>query len=305
MALYEHLASKILSSPAGCDHGRVTGGLAAIRVATLNVCGLPTPLPPLAERAAEFGRQLDESDADVVNLQEVWGRRTFAVIRSHLPSFPHVAWRRGLVAQPAGGLVTFSRRPIGAVTYRSFRGATPRRGGLPFRARNAINTRLQGVLTTELSGLRVLIANTHLTANKDGDWSSANRYYPFQQAQLELLHASLPKATLTILTGDFNIASDGPLYSEIVHDGAWRDPFTGSNLVTYHPEFLPAGSTGHRIDYVLVSGDEARHPVLDYAPVFTEPMIRADGRRMYVSDHVALTVRVGLHTARQTHEGTG
>jgi len=305
MALYEHLASKILSSPAGCDHGRVTGGLAAIRVATLNVCGLPTPLPPLAERAAEFGRQLDESDADVVNLQEVWGRRTFAVIRSHLPSFPHVAWRRGLVAQPAGGLVTFSRRPIGAVTYRSFRGATPRRGGLPFRARNAINTRLQGVLTTELNGLRVLIANTHLTANKDGDWSSANRYYPFQQAQLELLHASLPKATLTILTGDFNIASDGPLYSKIVHDGAWRDPFAGSDLVTYHPQFLPSGSTGHRIDYVLVSGDEAVHPVLDHEPLFTEPVTRADGRRMYVSDHVALTVRVGLRPGTRPHEGTG
>jgi endonuclease/exonuclease/phosphatase family metal-dependent hydrolase len=274
-------------------------------VTTLNVCGLPAPLPPLPERAAEFGRRLDESDADVVNLQEVWSRRSLAQIRAQLPSFPYVAWRRGLIAQPAGGLVTFSRRPIGAVTYRSFQGAAPRHGGLAYRASNAINTRLQGVLTTELSGLGVLVANTHLTANKDGDWSSANRYFPFQRAQLELLHASLPSATLTILAGDFNIASDGPLYAEIVHDGAWRDPFTGSDLVTYHAEFLPPGATGHRIDYVLVSGDEARHPLLDFGPLFTEPVIRADGRRMYVSDHVALTVRVGLRTARQTHEGTG
>jgi len=150
----------------------MTRGPDAIRVTTLNVCGLPTPLPPL-----------------------------------------------------------------GAVTYRSFRDAGPRHGGLSFRARNAVNTRLQGVLTVELSGLGVVVANTHLTANKDGDWSSTNRYFPFQRAQLELLYASLPQRVLTILTGDFNIASDGPLYPRIVHDGVWRDPFAATDLVTYHPEF--------------------------------------------------------------------
>jgi endonuclease/exonuclease/phosphatase family metal-dependent hydrolase len=279
----------------------MTAGPDALRVTTLNVCGLPGPLRPLAERAAEFGHRLDRSDADVVNLQEVWDQRALAVIRAHLPSVPHLAWRRGLAGQPAGGLVTFSRRPIGAVSYRSFRSAAPSHGGLPFRARAAINTRLQGVLIAELSGLGVVVANTHLTANKDGDWSSANRYFAFQRAQLDILHASVPRGKLTILTGDFNIASDGPLYPRIVHDGVWRDPFAGTDLVTYHVEFLPDGSPGRRIDYVLVSGDETRHPVLDRTPLFTAPLARPDGRRMFVSDHVALTVRVGLRPP----EGTG
>jgi hypothetical protein len=43
-------------------------------VATLNVCGLPwsrSSLPSLAKRAVEFGRRLEESGLDVVNLQEV------------------------------------------------------------------------------------------------------------------------------------------------------------------------------------------------------------------------------------------
>ena len=43
---------------------------AVLGVATLNVCGLPwslSSLPPLAERAVEFGRRLDESDLDVIN----------------------------------------------------------------------------------------------------------------------------------------------------------------------------------------------------------------------------------------------
>src|ERR1044072_6103511 len=106
----------------------MTGGPAVLSVATLNVCGLPwsqSPLPPLAQRAVEFGRRLEESGLDVVNLQEVWGRRAVAVSRALMPSFPHVAGWRGVAGRPAGGLVTFSRRPFGAVSYTSFRGARP------------------------------------------------------------------------------------------------------------------------------------------------------------------------------------
>ena len=151
------------------------GGPGAIRVMTFNVCGLPSPLAPLAERAAEFCRRIDESDVDVVNLQEVWFRRILDVIRRRLPSYPFLARRRGLAGQPAGGLVTFSRLPLVAVSYTSFGGAVPRTGGPRFRAKRAVNSALQGVLTVELDGLGVVVGNTHLTANKDGDWSEANR----------------------------------------------------------------------------------------------------------------------------------
>jgi hypothetical protein len=34
--------------------------------------------------------------------------------------------------------------------------------------------------------------------------------------------------------------------------------------------------------------------VVDSGPLFAEPLALADGGRMYVSDHVALTVRLGL-----------
>jgi hypothetical protein len=88
----------------------------------------------------------------VVNLQEVWWCRALDVIRGHLPSYPFVAWRRGLAGHPAGGLVTFSRLPVGAVSYRSFRGARPPAGGLGFRAKGTVNSLLQGVLTTEVTG---------------------------------------------------------------------------------------------------------------------------------------------------------
>jgi hypothetical protein len=280
----------------------MTGDSAVLCVATLNVCGLPwsqSSLPPLAQRAVEFGRCLEESGLDVVNLQEVWGRRELAVIGAQLPSFPHVAWRRGVAGAPAGGLVTFSRRPVGAVSYTSFRGALPAAGGVGFRARSAVNSLLQGVLTVELVGLGTVVANTHLTANKDGDWSAGNRYHVLQRRQVGMVHAALgrarrPDTELMVLTGDFNIASSASLYPLIVDGGAWRDPFATIDPVTFHPEFLPAGCTGNRIDYALVLGEEARFPVLECGLLFAEPLVRADADPMYLSDHVALTIRLGL-----------
>jgi len=106
-----------------------------MRLMTFNVCGLPSRLDPMSERATHFCRHIDGSDIDVVNLQEVWGRRALRVIRDHLPSYPYLAWRRGPGGHPAGGLVTFSRRPVGAVSYRSFRGARPSAGSPRFRAK--------------------------------------------------------------------------------------------------------------------------------------------------------------------------
>ena len=50
---------------------------------------------------------------------------------------------------------------------------------------------MAGVLVTELPELGLVLANTHLTANKDGDWSAHNRYHGFQRAQLNRLHSVL------------------------------------------------------------------------------------------------------------------
>jgi len=269
----------------------------AIRVMSFNVCGLPSRLAPLSERATHFCRHIDGSDIDVVNLQEVWGRRTLALIRTHLPSYPFVAWRRGLAGQPAGGLVTLSRRPFGAVSYTSFRGARSTVGGVAFRAKCAINSMMQGVLTVELAGLGTVIANTHLTANRDGDWSAGNRHHALQRTQLGMLHTVLARARTVgtqrmIVSGDFNVASDSPLYPMIIGGGAWRDPFAATDPVTYHLAFLPSGSTPHRIDYLLVHGDTATSAVIDSELLFVEPLALPDGRRMYLSDHVALTARI-------------
>ncbi|MEP7022566.1 MAG: endonuclease/exonuclease/phosphatase family protein [Actinomycetota bacterium] len=264
----------------------------------MNVCGLPSSLAAPRLRATEFCRQLEESRVDVINLQEVWTRQLLEVIRGRLPSFAFVAWQPGFAGQPAGGLASFSRLPLGNVSFTSLRSIRPSAGTAVFRALKAVNSRLQGVLTTELASRPVMIGNVHLSANRDGDWSTGNRHYGFQRAQLTALQDALRRGRaleteLVIASGDLNIPSSSPLYPQIVEGGAWRDPFADADLPTFHPELLPSGRTPHRIDYLLVSGDAQRYPVLEAAVVLDEPVSLPGYQRMFLSDHLSLVIRVG------------
>lgn len=270
---------------------------------SLNVCGLPSSLPAPKQRATEFCRLIEESGADVVNLQEVWTPGLFAFIRARLPSYEFVGRRRGLTGGPAGGLVSFSRLPLGTVSFTSFGAIDPRAGTPVFRILKALNSRLQGVLTVEVPGRQALVGNVHLSANRDGDWSAGNRHHLFQRAQLTALHDALrrartPGAEVTIVSGDFNISSGGPLYPHIVEHGTWRDPFAEADPPTFHAEFLPPGRAAHRIDYLLVSGDARKHPVTEAALMFGEPVSLPGHPRTFLSDHVALTARVGTPRGR-------
>lgn len=256
-----------------------------MRIATVNVCfGVVTRLAPAAVRMAELSRRLDELDLDVVNLQEVWTPRLLARIRAGAPSLPHVAWRRGSLGQPAGGLATLSRRRVADVRYAGFRRAPVRMGSPGFRVRQRVDGAFHGVLLVRLAGVPVLIGNTHLTANRDGDWSTGNRHHRFQRAQLELLRAATAGAGPAVLTGDFNVTSGSPLYPSIV-DG-WWDPFAATDPPTYHESMLPAGRRSSRIDYILVRevGEPAGIEVL-----FTEPAPFG-----LITDHVGLLAEVAV-----------
>lgn len=281
----------------------MTTATGSIRVASLNVCcGVSNSLRPVRERAAGFCRRLEETDVDVVNLQEVWtpGLRRF--LRDHLPSFPFVAHGTGLLGQPAGGLVSFSRTPLRSARYVPFRVALVRSGGLSFRRAPVLSSGLQGVLTFEVAGRRTVVGNVHLTANRDGDWSAGNRYEALQAAQLETVHRALRAARrgdteLMIVGGDFNVPSGSALHEGIVDAGRWRDPFAAADLPTFHAALLPAGATAHRVDYLLVHGDPGRYPVTGTELLFTEPAAMPSGGTAYLSDHVAQTVTVAAPRA--------
>ncbi|OLF19156.1 endonuclease/exonuclease/phosphatase family protein [Actinophytocola xanthii] len=259
-------------------------------VVSFNVyVGLRSRGAPVRERAAEFCRRLTELDVDVLLLQEVWTAPLLRFIAARLPSLPHAAWLPGLAGHPAGGLAVLARRPLCPPTYTPFTSARPDGGGLPFRVVSALRCRLQGVLAVRTVDGTLLVGNTQLTANGDGDWSAANRHHGLHRRQVRIVQTALRAAgahtmPLSVLGGDFNIASSGPLYPEIVEHGAWHDPLADAGRPTYRAEYLPPGRPAQRIDYLLVSG----RPVLAADLVLTEPA----GSVGFLSDHLAPRVRL-------------
>jgi hypothetical protein len=81
-----------------------------LTVASLNIRGMPVTGSQLTARCKAIGDAFDASSMDVVCLQEVLTYRHLNLLTSGMRSFPHISLGRSL-AGPAGGLVTFSRKP--------------------------------------------------------------------------------------------------------------------------------------------------------------------------------------------------
>jgi endonuclease/exonuclease/phosphatase family metal-dependent hydrolase len=166
-------------------------------------------------------------------------------------------------------VVTFSRHPFASTAYHPF-------GGL--RGRGFA----KGVLLSRLRDIPLTVANAHLSANRDGDWTPANRYHPMHRAQLDAVNRVCSGVECIVVTGDFNVASDSDLYDEYIAGAGWHDAFAGDPRPTFHTAFLPPGAVGRRIDYVLTRNVAVASTRL----LFTEP------EPVYLSDHAGLYAEV-------------
>jgi endonuclease/exonuclease/phosphatase family metal-dependent hydrolase len=183
-----------------------------------------------------------------------------------------------------------TRLPIVDVRYHGFGRARVGAGGVRFRARQRVEAAFHGVLLVRVAGSPLTVGNVHLTANRDGDWSSSNRHHGFQRAQLDLLRAATHGADSAVLTGDFNVTSGSPLYPSVVE--GWRDPFAAGNPPTYQQAMLPPDRPASRIDYILVRG--VAEPVATEV-LFTDPVpLRGVDGPALLSDHVGLLADVAV-----------
>lgn len=238
-------------------------------------------------RLTVLGRWLERSDVDVACLQEVVLRRRVALLRSLAPSFTQVAYRPFWIGV-LGGLVTLSRWPVVDQRYVVYK----RLG----RWRNAGRSdRLirKGFLLTELdaAGRRLVVVNTHLVANYDGDWSRGNDYAGLEHAELGQLAEAVggvdPPAAL-VVAGDLNVPSGTWLFDDFLRRTGLRDAFDGRGGPTWRP--APASDSQHDIDHVLVRG-----PVDVSAELrWREPVRLDDGRTVPLSDHLGIAATLEL-----------
>jgi sphingomyelin phosphodiesterase 2 len=258
-----------------------------LTVATLNTRGVPMSGSRLARRYAMAGAGFDGGDADVVCFQEVFTYWHLRLLTRGMRSFRQVSYWRA-PAGPAGGLVTFSRLPVSGTAYRRF-GLPTRVRGLPWRA---IGTAaVKGALVTRLERPGLCVINTHPAANKDGDWSEGNRYYPLHRAQLAALAGVVSGAAPpAVVCGDFNIDRDSSLFGQFVAKTGLADAFAGECPPTFRAEYLPPGGTPRCIDFIL-TGDGVTAETATLVFAGKEPLAPAPG---YVSDHIGLCARLSL-----------
>ncbi len=254
---------------------------ARVAVVSLNTRGVAPVGSRLAGRYAVIGAALDSGDADVACFQEVFTWWHLRLLARQMRSFRPVSFRPSAVG-PAGGLVTFSRRPVSGTTYHGF-GIPPAAPGLSRAARWA--ARLKGVLVTRLARPGLCVINAHPAANRDGDWSRESRFCPLHRAQLAVLARVVRGAAgPAVVCGDFNVDRDSFLFGEFATEAGLADAFQGSCPATFRAEYLPPGKTPHCIDFILISdGVKAEAATVVFADQEALP-----GGPGYVSDHVGL-----------------
>lgn len=256
-----------------------------VRVASLNIRGIPLTGSRLAARCQAIGAFFEASDVDVACFQEVHTYAHLTLLARQMRSFRHVSFRRAL-AGPAGDVVTFARVPVASTTFRRF---GPMAAPVPWPTR--LRARMKGALTTTLTGPGLSVVNTHPVANTDGDWSAGNRFVPAHRAQLGAL-AEVAGAVRgpVVVCGDFNIDRQSGLFSDFVSQTGLGDAFDGGCPPTFRADYLPAGARPRCIDFIL-TGDDVK---VSSAEVLFAGKQELRGGPGHVSDHVGLSARLHL-----------
>ncbi|MFI5841563.1 endonuclease/exonuclease/phosphatase family protein [Catenuloplanes sp. NPDC051500] len=224
-------------------------------------------------RLRVLGGLLERSDYDIVCLQEVMFRRSAGLLRRIAPSYRHHVYAGAPLLR--GGLVVLSRVPIAAQRFVRYPVAGHVRGEWLMRKG------FQVVTAGEL-----VVVNTHLSANRDDDWSDGNRYTRVQRVELEFLASRIVRDRPVVVVGDLNVPRTKPILRDFLAATGLRDVLAGDTRPTYRPtaEFPRPPA----FDHVLVGSGLRASAEL----VFQDPVRLAGGRAAFLSDHYGVAAEI-------------
>lgn len=252
----------------------------ALRLLTMNT--LFTGDVPARLRA--LGAALEQSDYDIVCLQEVMFRRNARLIRRAAPSYRHAAHSGTVLLE--GGLVLLSRWPISRCRFARYPMTGPVRGELLMRK----GAQMASVATPDGE---LVVVNTHLSANRDDDWSPANRYTRIARvelARLTELIADIGPFLPVAVVGDLNLPRDSEALADFVAEAGLRDVLAGDPRPTYRP--TPKWPSPPALDHVLVRPAAGETLTGGAGFVFQDKVTLDDGRQAYLSDHYGVQAQL-------------
>lgn len=236
-----------------------------VRLLTFNVLFKGDVRPRLRTLARVLGAY------DVVLLQELMLRRNVGLVGGGF-AYRHCRGRP-LVR---GGLAVLSRWPMERCAFTRFPYAGPARGEWLMR---------KGALTAVVRTPegRLTVVTTHLSANRDGDWSAGNRWEAVQRAELARLAGVVAgTAGPLIVAGDFNLPQGSAPLREFADAHGLADLRAGEDGPTYRP--TPSWPSPPALDHVLARGLTAARARL----VLQDAAALPDGRRAFLSDHYGI-----------------
>ncbi|MFP5369397.1 MAG: endonuclease/exonuclease/phosphatase family protein, partial [Actinomycetes bacterium] len=201
-------------------------------------------------RLRALGAILQESDHDVVCLQEILHAGGVRLLRRLTPRYGHY-FATGFPLLHVG-LMLLSRWPLVRPGFTRYRMAGPPRTEMLMR-------KGVQVAVVDTPGGELAVVNTHLSANRDGDWSPGNRYARITGAELDALAglvAALDPALPAVVAGDFNVPRDSPAFTRFAATAGLRDVLAGDTAPTYRP--TARFPTPPAIDQVLIRSTSDR-----------------------------------------------
>lgn len=237
-------------------------------------------------RLHALGAIIEETAYDVVCLQEILHGGSVRLLRRLTPSYGH----RYAIGFPLlkGGLTLLSRWPFVRRRFAPFPMTRP------LRTEQLMRKGAQ-VAVVDTPGGELAVVNTHLSANRGGDWSTDNRYTRIAGAELATLAGlvtAIDPALPVVVTGDFNVPRDSPAFAAFAGAAGLHDVLAGDTAPTYRPTTrFPAPPA---LDQVLVRSAPDRRLTAKARLVFQDAVALPGGRTGYLSDHYGIEADLTL-----------
>lgn len=254
----------------------------ALRLLTFNVLFKQD----VRARLRALGHALNDGRYDIVCLQEVVFRHNLLLLRRIARSLPYCGASGG--AMLAGGLAILSRWPITDCRFTRYPVTKPVRPEWLMRK----GAQLAMVRTP---GGALAVVNTHLSANRDDDWSTTNRYAVaemFELRRLAGLVATISPAAPLVAMGDFNVPGHSSMFTAFTAAAGLRDPRADVRDPTYRP--TPTFPKPPDFDHVLVRPAPDCDVTADTRLVLRDRVGLPDGRWAYLSDHYGIETELTL-----------
>jgi endonuclease/exonuclease/phosphatase family metal-dependent hydrolase len=255
---------------------------------TLNCYGVPAP--GTARRLSLLADTLNTESLSAVCLQEVQSNRYCKQLQRACTSYPASAFEPFIHA-PKGGLLTLSQYPIDQAEFMIYE-----ERGLWYTPALADWILHKGILISrmDVSGVPVVLINTHLTANYTGDWNRTNPYAKHEHLQLQQLAKLVqeqPDESLVLVCGDFNIPRGSWLYDYFLYASGLSDPLAGDMQPTLRPRWVIPARYFMPIDFAFVRAPHHTAVTAESRLRFEERVLH-DGRHLHLSDHYGVELQL-------------